>query len=51
MGDPKATEIPAAAAAESTSRFRALIMVSNRREIELLRLAFITINTIEKFHE
>jgi hypothetical protein len=52
MGDPKATDIPAAAAAESTSRFRALSKpVSNNQANKFPSLTFITINIIEKFHE
>ncbi len=50
IGDPKATDIPAAAAAESTSRFRA-ITVSNHREVYFLSHTFIAINVIEEFHE
>ena len=34
MGDPNATEIPAAAAADSTSRFRAIPMLEKCRMLE-----------------
>jgi hypothetical protein len=51
MGDPKATDMPAAAAAESTSRFRAKIMVSTNLEANFPSHTFIAINIIEEFHE
>lgn len=51
MGDPKATDMPAAAAAESTSRFRAMGLVSKGEASDFSSLTFITINAIEKFHE
>jgi hypothetical protein len=50
MGDPNATDMPAAAAAESTSRFRA-ITVSINWVVQLPSHTFIAINVIEEFHE
>ena len=50
MGDPKATDIPAAAAAESTSRFRAR-PVSINWVVQLPSRTFIAVNAVKEFHE
>ena len=44
MGDPNATEIPAAAAAERTSRFLAIISLDVASVIEKDRLTFVAID-------
>lgn len=50
MGDPNATDMPAAAAAERTSRFRA-VKVSKNREIQAANHTFIAINAVEELHK
>jgi len=52
MGEPKATDMPAAAAAERTSLLRAgNLSVQMSNEKEGCRLTFITANICEKLHE
>jgi hypothetical protein len=50
MGDPKATDIPAAAAAERISRFRATFVRGGLVKC-IGRLTFITIQGIKRFEE
>jgi hypothetical protein len=50
MGEPKATDIPAAAAAEKTSRFLARKSVMSYQNYRN-RLTFVIIDITEKFHE
>lgn len=51
MGEPKATEIPAAAAADSTSRLRASVHVSTFTSGGMLMLTLVSVDARKKFHE
>lgn len=51
IGDPKATDIPAAAAAERTSRFRAVGRISKSRFRSWYLLTFVAVEVVERFHE
>lgn len=52
MGEPKATDMPAAAAAESTSRFLATSGEHERRILSHIQLepTFILVQGVKKFH-
>lgn len=51
MGEPKATEMPAAAAADNTSRFRAVLILAYYGQKELGEITFIAINIAKKLHK
>jgi hypothetical protein len=51
IGDPNATEIPAAAAAERTSLFLATLEVRNMLDKMSEHSTFVTSDIVEKFHK